>query len=200
MNGGLTMEEKYYESQTFENLKLDGEIIENCEFVDCKFINCTFENCKIFKCSLSECVFYRCSIISLEAEYSHIQFAEFECCNLVGVNWNELLPVGKLSKPISKLLECHLKYNTFTEMTFVKFDFSGSEISDSMFAKCKLTESNFSKCRLDRTEFFECDMRNANFYEALGYKVDIFTSKLKGAKFSFPEVVNLLSGLGIKID
>ncbi len=194
------MEEKYYDNQTFENLKLDGEVISNCEFIDCKFINCTFENCKLFKSTLSECIFDRCSIISLKAEYSQLRFAEFESCNLVGVHWNELLSMGKLSKPISALRECRLKYNTFSEMSLVKFDFSRSDISDSMFAKCELMESNFSKCKLDRTEFFECDVRKANFHEAIGYQIDIFTSKLKGAKFSFPEVVNLLSGLGIKID
>ncbi|MBA4699180.1 MAG: pentapeptide repeat-containing protein [Ruminococcus sp.] len=194
------MEQKYYEDQTFENLKLDGKVITDCEFVDCKFINCTFENFHLSRSTLSGCIFQKCSIISLKAKYSQIRFAEFENCNLVGIHWNELLPAGKLSKPISVFRECHLKYNTFSEMSFVRFNFSNSEITDSMFAKCELMESNFSKCKLDGTEFFECDMRKSNFHESSGYQIDIFTSKLKGAKFSFPEVISLLNGLGIKID
>lgn len=34
----------------------------------------------------------------------------------------------------------------------------------------------------------------------MGYQINIHTNKLKGAKFSFPEVVSLLSVLDIKID
>ena len=164
------------------------------------FINCMFEDCMLLRCTLSECSFHKCTVISLKSEYSQIRFLELNSCNLIGINWSELLPTGTLSKPINELRDCRLKYNNFAHMAFVKFDFSGSEILDSMFAECDLTESNFAKCCLEKTEFFKCDIRKANFCEAIGYHIDIMTNKMKNAKFSFPEVVNLLAGLGIEID
>lgn len=85
-------------------------------------------------------------------------------------------------------------------MNLKKFHFAGCELTDSMFADCSLNESCFRTCRLDRTEFYKCDLRKADFREAQGYKIDITNCKVKGAFFSFPEVINLLNILEIKID
>ena len=106
---------------------------------------------------------------------------------------------GSFADPIEKLQGCRLKYNTFTEMNFTKFNFAGNEIQRSMFAKCNLVSADFEKCDLLDTEFYQCDMRKANFKEASGYKVDIFGCKLQDAKFSLPEAVSLLGDLRIKL-
>ena len=51
---------------------------------------------------------------------------------------------GAFPDPIHTLKECSLKYNTFTEMNFNRFDFSdGNEIVGSMFAKCEMQLANF---------------------------------------------------------
>ena len=98
------------------------------------------------------------------------------------------------------LKECSLKYNTFTEMNFNRFDFSdGNEIVGSMFAKCEMQLANFKGVELHETEFYQCDLRKADFRDATGYKVDILGSRLKDAKFSLPEAVNLLADLKIKL-
>ena len=52
---------------------------------------------------------------------------------------------------------------------------------------------------LHETEFYQCDLRKADFRDAAGYKVDILGSRLKDAKFSLPEAVNLLADLRIKL-
>ena len=41
--------------------------------------------------------------------------------------------------------------------------------------------------------------RKADFRDAIGYKVDILGSRLKDARFSLPEAVNLLADLKIKL-
>ena len=100
---------------------------------------------------------------------------------------------GAFPDPIHTLKECSLKYNTFTEMNFNRFDFSdGNEIVGSMFAKCEMQLANFKGVELHETEFYQCDLRKADFRDATGYKVDILGSRLKDAKFSLPEAVNLL--------
>ena len=86
------------------------------------------------------------------------------------------------------------------QMNFIKFNFSDNVIIESFFADCNLSESKLYKCKLDSTEFFKCNLSKADFREATGYIIDIKTNKFKGAKFSFPEVVNLLNGLEIIID
>lgn len=194
------MSEIYYEGQSFQNLRFEDRCLEELLFTDCIFTNCVLENCRLYKCIFSNCTFRSCRIISPEAEYSQIKQADFTECSLVGVNWSRLLPAGKFAEPLRRLQNCQLKYNTFSEMTLRKFPFTGSEITASLFSECVLTESNFRACPLDGTEFFRCDLRKTDFREASGYEIDLPSSKLKGAHFSFPEVLNLLNGLGITID
>lgn len=194
------MAQKFYENEDFENLKLEYERIEDYEFYNCSFKNSTFEDCTLSHSSFIECRFYNCKIISTKVEFSQIKYIEFEKCNLIGVNWHDLLPAGHIANPISKFRECILKYNSFIHMNFRKFNFSLNTIQDSAFDECNLMESNFKDCKLESTQFLKCDMRKADFREATGYQISITTNKMKDARFSYPEVVNLLGELGIKIN
>lgn len=194
------MSEQYYENHKFEGLTLENELLERYEFIDCTFVGCTVEHCKLLNCVFSDCKFEKCSVANIEVKDSRMVFSEFVSCNLVGIDWLTLLPDGKFAIPISKLQSCHLKYNTFTEVKFNKFDFSGTEIVRSMFAKCELGGSNFRRCKLNETEFFQCDIRKADFREASGYQIDIMTNKMKAAKFSYPDAICLLDGLELEIE
>jgi uncharacterized protein YjbI with pentapeptide repeats len=194
------MADKFYENKDFENLKLEHERIEGYELYNCTFNNCSFEECVLAHCSFVECRFINCKIVSIKAEFSQIKYTEFEKCNLIGVNWHDLLPAGSITDPITKLKECILKYNSFIHMNFRKFNFSLNTIRDSAFEECNLMESTFKDCRLESTQFSRCDMRKADFREATGYQISITTNKLKEARFSLPEAINLLSELSIKIN
>lgn len=198
MNGNFT--EIHCEEQLFENLKLEKEIIKDCKFSDCEFVNCTFDGCTLQGTVLLGCRFKKCSIINLAVSSSHMSHGEFFSCSFVGINWGDLMPTGKFARPISSFQDCRFKFNTFNGIPLMKFDFSNSVIVDTMFADCTMAESNFSGCDLERTEFFQCDLKKANFRNARGYQIDITSCKVKGAAFSFPEAINLLNVLGVKID
>ena len=69
---------------------------------------------------------------------------DFADCRLQEIEWATLLSNGAFPDPIHTLKDCSLKYNTFTEMNFNRFDFSnGNEIVGSMFAKCEMQLANF---------------------------------------------------------
>lgn len=190
---------QYQDNEIFKNINIQNEKIVDIEFVDCTFENCNIENCVVEDCKFTDCAFLNCKIANLSSEHNSMMDSNFKKCILIGINWNTFFGGGYIM-PINELSECHLKYNNFVEMNFDKFDFSQNFIISSMFADCSLVESNFVDCKLDNTEFFRCDLSKSNFKGALGYLIDISTNKLKGAKFSFPEVVNLLNGIGIVID
>lgn len=195
------MQENYYEEQIIKDRKYENITKEQCNFIDCTFENCSFEECEIINCVFVNCNFYNCNIISLTSKYSEVKNATFQKCNLIGIHcWNELLPVGRYAHSIDKLECCCMKYNSFIEMPFRKFDFSGNIIQESIFEECDLQESNFRDCRLEATQFFKCDIRKADFRDAKGYAIDVPSSKIKQAKFSYPEVTSLLASLEIKID
>ena len=146
---------------------------EGERFADLSFTEETFEDC-----DFTDCVFVDCSFTKCELDHTTLNECKFARCEK----------------------ECSLKYNTFTEMNFNRFDFSdGNEIVGSMFAKCEMQLANFKGVELHETEFYQCDLRKADFRDAAGYRVDILGSRLKDAKFSLPEAVNLLADLKIKL-
>lgn len=194
------MRDQYFENELFENISLSEEVIQGYEFVDCRFVNCSFEQCRVIQCGFSECRFESCGITEVKSEYSEVKFLELDKCSLVGINWGVWKPSGRFGTAISKITDCKIKYNTFPEMAFPKFDFSGSSITGSMFAKADLSKSSFRGCDLTDTEFFQCDLRKTDFRNAAGYKVDILSCKVKDAKFSYPEAINLLHYLGISVE
>ena len=164
------MTERYCEGERFTGLSFAGEAFESCDFADCVFVDCSFSKCELDHTTLQE------------------------------IEWASLLSNGAFPDPIHTLKDCSLKYNTFTEMNFNRFDFSnGNEIVGSMFAKCEMQLASFKGTELHETEFYQCDLRKADFRDATGYKVDILGSRMKDARFSLPEAVNLLADLKIKL-
>jgi len=189
-----------FEYERFTGLSITEQTIENCHFTDCEFIDCSFENCEVRRCSFSECIFKGCRINAIKPLHCHIRSSDFAECRLIGVNWNQWITPNQFSAPFSTITNCRMKYNNFMEMNLIKTDFSGCTITESLFGECRLAESSFNSCELSGTEFFKCDISKADFRNSVGYKIDIATNKMKGARFSFPEAINLLAGLGISIE
>ena len=75
-----------------------------------------------------------------------------------------------------------------------------SGVLDSVFENCNLSESNLYSCDLKNTEFFGCDLRKSDCRKANGYNIDPTNNRIKGAKFSYPDVLTLLNGFGIVIE
>ena len=188
------------EKRTFEGLDLSCEEIKDIDFTECLFKNCIFENCELERCRFTDCSFSGCRVINLRAERTTMLDSTFRQCYLTGINWSQLQFSAGYISPIEYMDDCQLKYNNFVEANFSKFNFSNNSITASLFADCKLIESKFINCNLDGTEFFRCDLTKADFRNSTDYVIDLETNKLKGARFSFPEVINLLNGLGIVID
>lgn len=190
--------ECYQEQESFEGLNLCGERIEGMEFVDCTFQRCVLEEMTLRNCRFTDCTFMDCRIANPTIEHTLMTGSRFVRCGLMGVAWKNFSSGYLL--PVERFTDCQLRYHHFLDMELGKFDFSGSTVRDSMFADCRLRESCFSGCSLQGTEFFRCDLSGADFRHASGYTVDLEGCTLRGARFSFPEVVDLLNGLDIVIE
>ena len=124
-----------------------------------RFVDCSFTKCELEHTTLNECKFVRCEITGLRSTHSSVQSLDFEDCRLQEIEWAPLLSNGAFPDPIHTMKDCSLKYNTFTEMNFNRFDFSdGNEIVGSMFAKCEMQLANFKGVELHETEFYQCDL------------------------------------------
>lgn len=88
----------------------------------------------------------------------------------------------------------------FSGMALNGFDFSSCQFRESVFDDCKLVGASFQGAPLGRTSFTRCDLRKADFRGAESYAIDPAANQLKEARFTFPEVVALLEGTGIRIE
>lgn len=188
-------EEKIFNGLNLKDIRLNGQ-----KFIDCDFIDCRFENVSLYESMFIDCRFVRCEILGLETQKSEVRLLKLKQCAVLGVNLSLLQGASLFSSPIDSLTECTLKYCTFMNMDFGGFDFSGNELISSSFAEVRLEKSRFNKCILRGTEFFKCNLKQADFGGASGYNVDVLTCELKGAKFTYPEAVNLLYSLGIELE
>lgn len=190
----------YYEEEIFEYLHLRNEKIEETEYVDCIFRHCTFQELEVTNCSFKGCKFEHCSMIQNKFRYCDAFGLSFLSCNIVGVNWAEFVKKKSRFLPFFIMKECTLKYNVFFGLSLKKFDFQSNHIIGCFFEECVMTDCSFHGCHLRDTLFANNNLTNADFTEAKEYQISIETNQLKNARFSFPDVIRLLDGLGIKIE
>ncbi len=68
------------------------------------------------------------------------------------------------------------------------------------FYQTQLVGADFSKSDLRGTVFNGADLREVDFRGAVNYFIDVKLTNVKKAKFSMPEGLALLTGLGIIIE
>lgn len=194
------MERKEIESQEFINIELYGERIDGIRFYDCIFKDCKFEDMTVENCDFLDCTFENSSIVNIHNKNTVIKTVSFYETNLIGVNWSEFVSDMGYSRPIYKIKDSFLKYNTFHEMDLKKNDFSKNVFHDCTFESCDLEETKFKDCDMKNTQIHNSNLKHTDFRGAKDYYIDIESNWLTKAKFSFPEVTNLLESLDIDIE
>lgn len=189
----------YYDSEVFENLEFIGDECVSDEFEACTFKNCTFDSSFINNCLFSECKFIDSTIRNMTFMKTEVHLCEFYNSNLIGINWDNFTD-GKrdgFADPIEKMESCICKSNVFPGMNFIKCNFKKSQIIESYFLNCNLKDASFNGCNLENTTFTDCDCSKTDFRNSEGWNISLESNNLKGSKFTFPEVVNLLQNTGI---
>ncbi|WP_315066564.1 pentapeptide repeat-containing protein [uncultured Clostridium sp.] len=189
-----------FENEKIKDLKLRNEVISDKEYIDCEFYNCNFIDVDFNNCLFKDCKFHNCTMNGIRFKFSVMKNAILDGSDFISINWNTLKGDSIGAEPINTVRECFFKYNNFILMKLNKVKFSSSKFQESLFENCDLIEADFKDTRFESTQFIQCNMEKADFRGAHGYVIDIQSNKLKKAKFSFPEVINLLNSIDIVID
>jgi uncharacterized protein YjbI with pentapeptide repeats len=128
---------------------------------------------------------------------SSLKNCKFKNCRLLGIDWS------LLSKGIGLELDCEgsdLSFTSFYKINlsnsrFVKCKFNEADFAENNLKNVKFNNSDFLKCR-----FIDNNLSGADFTDAINYFFDLNNNKCKGARFSYPEVLNLLKIHGVEID
>lgn len=186
-----------FENTTIQHLNMQNDEVINKQYTNCIFKSCMYIDTKVKHCKFVDCKFDHCTIIHPIVDDCIVMNCNFVHSRLMSINWSDV--ESDLMPSINSIKNCQLSDQTFANLNLKEIDFSNNLIKHTLYSNCYLKESDFSNCDLEQTSFEQCDLRKAIFEDAYSYYINTKTCKLKDAVFSFPEVVNLLKDLEIKV-
>ena len=185
---------KEYAGLTFNGLLLKGKAVTSGLFSDCVFRNCELTGVSFRFCKFSDCSFESCNLSLLKAPAALFSGVSFKTSKLVGVNWTEASwPKIKLAVPVS-FAGCMLNYSNFPGLSLAGTAMTGCTAKAADFREADLTGTDLSGSLFSNT-----DLSGADLTGARNYTIRISGNKVKGARFSMPEAIDLLYCLDIKI-
>jgi fluoroquinolone resistance protein len=81
-----------------------------------------------------------------------------------------------------------------------KTSFKKSKLRECSFINTNLSDADFTDTDLQGTIFHQCKLDKADFRDAKNYAISLKTNTAKKAKFSYPEVMRLLTFFDIVIE
>jgi len=184
-----------HDKESFKDLELKSEALKGYSFEDCLFTKCRFTEIDFSHAEFADCKFTHCELNLPKLTGCSLRGVVFEDCKLVGVDFT------KCNFTFFEIAfqGCLMDVCNFSSLKLKRLPFLRCEIRDSRFIESVLPEANFEGSNLEGTIFHQTNLEKANFMNARNYSIDPMTNKLKGAIFSLPEAVSLLTGLGIKL-
>ena len=188
-----TTAEAEFNSRLFEKLDMQDEEFREKEFYNCNFVQCNFQRANLSHAVFKDCKFVKCDLSMAKIENTVFQDLLIEQSKMVGVDWTiaGLHRKSKLNNRIS-IVGSDISFSFFTNCN----------LNGAIFTECKAKEVDFSEadlvyakllgCDFDGATFYKTNLTNADLTYATNYRINICDNKVTNAKFSFPEVLNLL--------
>jgi uncharacterized protein YjbI with pentapeptide repeats len=187
------MMKKLFEDQIFDKYEISEGV--NHEFNGCTFKNCDFSNAIFNNAELADCTFISCNLAMAKLENTALDNIKFVNCKVMGVDFS------KCSKFLFSVAfeNCNLNYSLFFKNDLKNTVFKNCMLQEMSFIETNLTLAKFIECDLVRTVFDHANLEKADFSTSRNYTINPEINRMKKAKFSLPDVVGLLSHLGIEI-
>lgn len=168
---------------------------EEKEFIGCIFSSLDLTSVSFRNSKLIECKFEKCNLSNANFSTVALRDVEFVDCKLLGINWSVVQSSFQLSFLRSVLSLCVFQGLDLCSSKFIDCDLKEADFSDS-----KLMNANFSGSNLINSIFNNSNLSKADLRGALNYYLEPEYTKIKNAKFSMPEAMNLFKGLGIIVE
>jgi fluoroquinolone resistance protein len=165
-----------YDTCNFRDCTFSGSDLSRSRFSDCSFKGCDLSNVKVLQSSFQECIFKECKMLGIH----------FENCDQLGLTFR----FENCQLNHSSFYQVKLNHTVFQKSSLREVDFSESDLRNSLFDECDLLAATFDHSNLER----------ANLSTAINYSIDPESNRIRGAKFSLPSVVGLLSKYQVEIE
>lgn len=118
---------------------------------------------------------------------------------MLGLNWSTIKwPQIKLTSPIN-FYQCDISDSSFYGINLVGMTLDSCKAHQVDFREVDLSNASLTNTDLYKSLFVHTNLRHADLTDSINYNIDINLNNIQGARFAFPEVIGLLTGLDIKI-
>ena len=185
-----------YDDEFFSNVNYASKGLDGVEYDGCRFENCDFSGVSFRGVEFLDCHFVNCNFSQVKLDGSGLKNISFTGCKLIGVDFsvasNFLFAVS--------FADCMLDYSIFLKKNMKGTTFRNSSVKSAIFEECNLSNATFDGCNLANTSLIRNNLQQADFRTAAEYSLDLEMNKAKGARFSYPGVLGLLSKYDIDIE
>ena len=180
-----------YTAQNIDDLKFEPDCtIEECAFQGIDFTQRLLKSVAFLDCTFTDCNFANVKLVNVAMNDVH-----FNGCNLIGVNWCALKRLANISFSQSKLDFC-----SFQNLKLKRLKLQNCSVRDADFTGADLSSADFSESIFAGSTFHKAGLSGADFRTSQSYFIDPKTTNVKGAKFSYPGVLALITALGAEVD
>lgn len=190
------MDFKYIDEQTFTNINYSEKLLEVAEYEYCTFTNCNFSNSVLSEIRFLECEFFDCNFSNANLANVSFQDVKFKNCKMLGLQFDACNEFGFAAT----FDTCQLDHSIFFKMKLNRTFFNNSQLKGVDLTEADLKKSKLTSCDLQDATFQNTNLEIADLRNATNYSIDPEQNRIKGAKFSIPEVVGLLDKYQIKIE
>jgi uncharacterized protein YjbI with pentapeptide repeats len=179
--------------ETLQN-HTDGTALKGKRYYDCKLVDARLAHQTLGASEWIDCEFINCDLSSSNLGALRLRSCLFINCRLTGVNWAGIHDLDEVS-----FRECKLNDSIFMTMDLRNFKFSDCQLTGVDFSEANLEGVKLEGCELSKATFRQTNLKKSDFSTARNYSIGVADNQMKDAKFSLPEAMSLLQGLGIKL-
>ena len=190
------MQEVFKEEEFFEKLNFSKQPLLRGDYEACSFSHCDFSNAVLAEIRFIECEFTDCNFSSANLNNTSFQDARFQDCKMLGLLFDKCNDFGFAVN----FENCQLDHSGFYQLRLTDTIFLNCRLRAVDFTEADLTNAVFDQCDLSESIFENTVLEKANFSSARNYSIDPDKNRLKGAKFSVPEVLTLLHKYKLQIE
>jgi uncharacterized protein YjbI with pentapeptide repeats len=157
--------------------------------------NATFSRCRFINCSFSGC-----DLSGLKVVNTGLHGIAIKESKAIGIEWPKAIDIEDKLAVALGFVDCNISYSSFFGMRLESIEMLRCIAHEVDFSECLLREGKFTGTDFLGSIFLHTDMEDADFVDAVNYAIDPSANTVKGARFSLPEAVSLLRGLGVVVE
>lgn len=187
---------KVYDDEVFSGVSFVKNGLDGIEYDSCRFESCDFSGVFFGSVEFIDCQFVGCDFSLVKLDGTGLKNASFTGCKLMGVDFS----VASSFLFAVSFTDCLLDYSIFIKKSLKGTSFRNSSVKSAIFEECDLSKASFDGCCLASSSFLRNNLLQTDFRTAAEYSFDLEMNRAKGAKFSYPGVLGLLSKYDIEVE